>query len=225
MPSVISSAGEPIRVLVCASTPEELAELQAVIRQSDSLQLVAASLGRETLDSLVASARPDVILDQSGPENSEIPVSAEPADAPPFTILLVADSELTEALAAMRASLPPVRGVLPAWSSDWEIRAAIEAVAEGLIVLHPDFIDRGFGAADPPALARHAASPMQALSPREREILNLLAAGLGNKQIAAQLNISEHTVKFHVTSIFNKLNASTRAEAVAIGARHGLILL
>lgn len=63
------------------------------------------------------------------------------------------------------------------------------------------------------------------LSPRESEVLNLLAAGLGNKEIAWRLKISEHTVKFHVTSIFNKLNASGRAEAVAIGVRHGLILL
>jgi len=65
----------------------------------------------------------------------------------------------------------------------------------------------------------------QALSPREGEILNLLAAGLGNKEIAWQLKISEHTVKFHVTSIFNKLGASTRAEAVALGMRRGLIVL
>ena len=65
----------------------------------------------------------------------------------------------------------------------------------------------------------------QTLSPREGEILNLLAAGLANKEIAWQLKISEHTVKFHIASLFNKLNASTRAEAVAIGARQGLILL
>jgi DNA-binding NarL/FixJ family response regulator len=63
------------------------------------------------------------------------------------------------------------------------------------------------------------------LSPRESEILNLLAAGLANKEIARQLKISDHTVKFHVTSIFNKLNASSRAEAVALGIRRGLILL
>jgi DNA-binding CsgD family transcriptional regulator len=63
------------------------------------------------------------------------------------------------------------------------------------------------------------------LSPREGEILNLLAQGLANKEIAWRLKISEHTVKFHITSIFNKLNASTRAEAVAIGIRPGLIIL
>ncbi len=70
-----------------------------------------------------------------------------------------------------------------------------------------------------------SASPGQQLSPRESEILNLLAAGLGNKEIAARLGISEHTVKFHITSVFNKLSVSSRAEAVAIGVRRGLIIL
>ena len=63
------------------------------------------------------------------------------------------------------------------------------------------------------------------LSPREREILALLAEGMGNKIVAARLGISEHTVKTHVASVFHKLGADTRAEAVAIGARSGLILL
>jgi DNA-binding CsgD family transcriptional regulator len=63
------------------------------------------------------------------------------------------------------------------------------------------------------------------LSPREREILSLVAEGLGNKIVAARLGISEHTVKTHVTSIFEKLGAESRAEAVAIGARTGVILL
>jgi DNA-binding NarL/FixJ family response regulator len=63
------------------------------------------------------------------------------------------------------------------------------------------------------------------MSPRESEILNLLASGLGNKEIARLLKISDHTVKFHVTSIFNKLGVSSRTEAVAIGIHRGLIVL
>jgi DNA-binding CsgD family transcriptional regulator len=63
------------------------------------------------------------------------------------------------------------------------------------------------------------------LSPREREILGLVADGLGNKIVASRLGISEHTVKTHIASIFTKLGADTRAEAVAIGARQGMILL
>jgi len=63
------------------------------------------------------------------------------------------------------------------------------------------------------------------LTAREVEVLRLIAEGLGNKQIAARLAISEHTVKFHVASVFAKIRASTRAEAVMIGARRGLIVL
>jgi DNA-binding NarL/FixJ family response regulator len=63
------------------------------------------------------------------------------------------------------------------------------------------------------------------LTPREQEVLRMLARGLANKEIAARLNISEHTVKFHVAAILGKLGAASRTEAVALGIRHGLILL
>ncbi|MBD0364164.1 MAG: response regulator transcription factor, partial [Coleofasciculus sp. C3-bin4] len=68
-------------------------------------------------------------------------------------------------------------------------------------------------------------SLLQSLTPREIEVLGMLALGLSNKTIAKRLGISDHTVKFHVSSIFTKLNASTRTEAVAVGARLGLIML
>jgi DNA-binding NarL/FixJ family response regulator len=66
---------------------------------------------------------------------------------------------------------------------------------------------------------------LEQLTPREHEVLRMLALGLANKQIAARLNISEHTIKFHVAAILGKLNAASRTEAVAIGIRHGLVLL
>lgn len=75
--------------------------------------------------------------------------------------------------------------------------------------------------AAPTALAELA----EPLTPREGEVLQRLASGLGNKQIADQLHISEHTVKFHVASILGKLGAGTRTEAVALGIRQGLVLL
>jgi DNA-binding CsgD family transcriptional regulator len=69
------------------------------------------------------------------------------------------------------------------------------------------------------------AENVEALTPREHEVLQMLTSGLLNKQIAARLKISEHTAKFHVASILGKLGAGTRAEAVAIGVRRGLVLL
>jgi len=70
-----------------------------------------------------------------------------------------------------------------------------------------------------------AATETSALTPREMEVLRLMAEGAANKTIAWKLDISEHTVKFHVASIFAKLNAGTRTEAVTQGVRRGLILL
>jgi DNA-binding NarL/FixJ family response regulator len=70
-----------------------------------------------------------------------------------------------------------------------------------------------------------ATVPAPGLTPREIEVLAMLAEGLGNKVIAARLGISDHTVKTHVAAIFGKLGVSTRAEAVAFAARLGLIML
>jgi DNA-binding NarL/FixJ family response regulator len=80
---------------------------------------------------------------------------------------------------------------------------------------------------DLPVLASERALPLaqQTLSPREIQVLSMLAEGVGNKTIAWKLGISEHTVKFHVASIMTKLNAGSRTEAVTQGIRRGLILI
>jgi len=66
---------------------------------------------------------------------------------------------------------------------------------------------------------------VEALTPRELQVLQLLAAGLGNKEVASRLEISEHTAKFHVAAIMGKLGAASRTEAVTLGIRHGLIMI
>ncbi|HEV8722827.1 MAG TPA: response regulator transcription factor [Candidatus Binatia bacterium] len=65
----------------------------------------------------------------------------------------------------------------------------------------------------------------QILTPREIEVLRMMAEGLGNKEIATKLLISDHTVKFHISSIFAKLGVSSRTEAVTVGIRQGLIMI
>ncbi|MGA2290520.1 response regulator transcription factor [Bradyrhizobium sp.] len=101
-----------------------------------------------------------------------------------------------------------VPGGLARHASASQIDAAIRAVAAGLIVRSPGAIEAGFGAAGEPD--RHAL-----LTPRELEVLTALAEGMTNKAIARRLNISLHTVKFHLESLFRKLGARTRTEAVA----------
>ena len=104
-----------------------------------------------------------------------------------------------------------------------EIGAAVAAVARGLVVLPRALSERLLQG---PAVFGGAVEELaESLTAREREVLELLGRGLSNKMIARALQISEHTVKFHVSSIYTKLGASSRAEAVSLGARHGLISL
>jgi DNA-binding NarL/FixJ family response regulator len=108
------------------------------------------------------------------------------------------------------------RGGLPANASANQIDAALRAVAAGLSVHVPQ--GRRFSALD----EDEAPSP---LTPRELEILIALSEGLSNKAIARRFDISQHTVKFHAESIFRKLGATSRADAVAKGLRQGLVHL
>lgn len=120
---------------------------------------------------------------------------------------------------ALRAG---VKAILPRAAAAAEIVAAVQAAASGLIALPADTLDAWL-----PAATHRTSSgePPTPLTPREVDVLRMLAEGLGNKEIAFRLGISDHTVKFHITSIFNKLDVSTRTEAVTAGIRQGLILL
>jgi DNA-binding NarL/FixJ family response regulator len=102
------------------------------------------------------------------------------------------------------------RGVLRPSSTSFEIRAALEAAAAGLVVL--------------PVTPKGEANDTF-LTPREKEVLQLLAQGVGNKEIAWRLHITEHTVKFHVSSLMSKLSAGSRTEAVTQGIRRGYVSL
>ena len=114
-----------------------------------------------------------------------------------------------------------VAGVLSRDASASQIDAAIRAVAAGLVVRWPDAVDTGFG-------AMRETDGHALLTPRELEVLAALAEGMTNKAIARRLDISLHTVKFHVESLFRKLGARTRTEAVAKASerrRHETITL
>jgi DNA-binding NarL/FixJ family response regulator len=115
-----------------------------------------------------------------------------------------------------------VRGILPPSPEPQQLAAALEAVVRELVVLNSEA-----GSPIRPAAGRTAPADelTEPLTPRQGEVLRLLASGLGNKEIATKLKISEHTAKFHVASILGKLGAASRAEAVSIGMRNGLILL
>lgn len=214
-----------IKVLVAANSAVELAGLESVVRSAPALELVASCLGRGDVIRKLMTTDADVVL-ESLPLDTREDLGVDPEAVSPVRVWLVAESDFTAALEALQDSA--VHGVLQRSASAAEIVAAIEAAARGLVVLDRALIDHLSDREAAPLEGPRGASESPAgqhLSPRESEILGLLAAGLGNKEIAWRLKISEHTVKFHVTSIFNKLGASSRAEAVAIGIRRGFISL
>jgi DNA-binding NarL/FixJ family response regulator len=112
-------------------------------------------------------------------------------------------------------------GVIAPEADAETVVAAIHAASRGLQVIDPEIV--AFEASAP-----HGGEPELAastLSPREREVLGLVAAGLPNKAIARTLGISDHTVKFHVSSVLTKLGASSRTEAVTLATRQGILSL
>lgn len=114
-----------------------------------------------------------------------------------------------------------VRAMLPHDAASGEIVAAIHAAANGMAVVDPRDLEGWIAGLSAPAPQAETGP----LTPREIEVLAMMAEGAANKAIAWKLQISEHTAKFHVASILGKLNAGTRAEAVALGMKRGLILL
>ena len=115
-------------------------------------------------------------------------------------------------------------GILPVDASQEELIAAVHALHEGLLTVAPQYVQH--------LLSRPLSLPdslreglLEPLTGREIEVLQLMAQGLPNKQIALRLEISTHTVKFHVSSIYNKLGAANRTEAIRYALQKGLILL
>jgi DNA-binding NarL/FixJ family response regulator len=115
-------------------------------------------------------------------------------------------------------------GALPINASEDELNIAIRALAEGLWIGAPTLMRKLFVRKPSPDLDESELSG-QTLTGRETEVLQLAGQGLANKQIAARLVISEHTIKFHLSSLYAKLGVSSRTEAVRSGVRRGLVVL
>jgi DNA-binding NarL/FixJ family response regulator len=143
-------------------------------------------------------------------------------------LLVLADDHRLPAVRTMLAETGARGwGALPSDAPAADIAAAVVAVARGLVVL-PASLDRRPRAARPgddDADTGMDDLAQEPLTPRELEVLQLVSLGMTNKEIGRQLGISEHTVKFHVSSICGKLRAASRTEAVRLGVRLGLVTL
>ena len=200
-----------------------------MIRVAVVTAAVALRVGlREVLNGL-----PDVqvVAEASRPEQLfvrelDVLVLTSPTDLeslPKSAAFLLLTDDPTDAQKVLDRS-PGVWGVLPVNASEDELCAALRALGEGLWVGAPALLQDLFSRRL--ALTLDDPDPLgEPLTAREAEVLQLAAQGLANKQIAAALGISEHTVKFHLSSLYAKLRVTSRTEAVRIGARRGLVVL
>ncbi|MEW6733963.1 MAG: response regulator transcription factor [Acidobacteriota bacterium] len=212
-----------IRVLVAATSVIMRAGLEALINASVSLEVIGSSTEQTTLAQQIENLAPDVVLMELEVHNEEaLPdLSWLNVLRQDIAIVVLVDNPPNGWLAeALRTG---VRAILPRTAQANEIVSAVEASAYGLVVL--DSHTAAELLAGLPSAQTLPGTGSHTLTAREIEILGMLAEGLGNKTIAARLGISEHTVKFHIASIFAKLNATSRTEAVTIGIRQGLIML
>lgn len=197
---------EPLRVLLVSADPLARAGLAALLAARPELRLVGDA---DPARAAAAATDAGAVLWDLGGGGAE--ALAPVAAALPLVALVAGEAQAGDALRA------GARGVLDRGAGPDALAAALVAAAAGLAALDPELAAA--------LLRAPAAEPGGPLTPREREVLALVAEGLGNKAIAARLGISEHTAKFHVNAILGKLGAGSRAEAIVRAARLGLVVL
>jgi DNA-binding NarL/FixJ family response regulator len=143
--------------------------------------------------------------------------------SPAFAVVALMDNPDPEWV--RRAIAAGVNAILASDSDSDDLRLAIGAANAGFVLLYPASARLLSDAGNIALHFDEGYDAVEHLTAREREVLNLMSEGLGNREIALRLGISEHTAKFHASSILGKLGASTRTEAVSQGIRRGLISL
>ena len=189
------------------------AGLASLLAENQGCTVVGQVVSQPALSADIEMFQPDAVVWDMGWNTAQqvgvLEELAEPQAA--LVIAMIPDRSFAE-----RAIGGHARGVLLRDASIDTVVVAARAVSSGLAVIDPELS---------PAIRQMPSIPKESLTPRELEILELIAEGLPNKTIAQRLKITEHTVKFHINSLLEKLSAHSRTEAVTIAARSGLILL
>ena len=214
----------PLRIIVAddqASVREGLVVLLGLLPDIDVV--AAAADGRQAVE-LVAEHRPDaILLDLHMPVLDGIGATARlTAEYPEVAIVVLTTySDDVSVLAALRAG---ARSFLTKDADRAEIAQALHSAASGLSVLAPaaHAILLAASASHEPGRPSRPAELPDGLTPREAEILTLIAAGASNSEIAARLVLSAHTIKSHINRIFAKTQSADRAAAIRYAERHGL---
>ena len=203
-----------MRLVVIAEDPLAREVFRERLLDDPQTEVVAAVRGAEELAAALAREPADAAVWDLG-------VRADVALATAPEILGEISAVLALAMDGQAAADALEAGARAAIARDREggaIAAAVRAMLLGFEVLDPRIEP-----ADP--VERRRRPPSDELTPREREVLALLVEGLSNRAIGERLGISEHTAKFHVTAVMQKLSAQTRTEAVVKAARLGLVTL
>jgi len=205
-----------LRVLIIARDPLARAGLAVLLEQQPGCVVVGQVDGEADALDAIDIYQPELVLFDLGWDATTAPpqLAALGQAEVPVVVLLPDDAAATDVWQA------GALGLLLRNSDAGQIGAALQAARQGLAVVAPELA----------GTLSHAPLPdapklLDPLTPREVEVLQLLAEGLPNKAIARRLAISEHTVKFHVNSILSKIGAQSRTEAVVKATQLGLILL
>lgn len=209
-------AASAVRILVVADDALTRAGLVSLLSENQDCAVVGQVASHPALSADIEMFRPDTVVWEMGwNTTAQLTVLRElPGPNADLVLALIPDASF-----AARA-VGSARGVLLRDASINTLVAAAKAIASGLAVIDPEL-----AAATRQTPELSPVNMKESLTPRELEILTLIAEGLPNKTIAQRLKITDHTVKFHINSLLEKLSAHSRTEAVTIAARSGLILL
>ena len=219
-----------LRTFIIADDPLVRAGLAALLGAQLDIHVIGQMTSRDDLQIAVETYRPEIVLWDLGWDPEALrevvadfveTLSDESAPEPALPVVAL----IPEDVAVNLLWSAGVRGLLRRDASAAQLAHALRTVTQGLVVADPAFT------ASLAIPEQHAPQHPQAeelieeLTPREFEVLQLMAEGIANKTIARRLKISEHTVKFHINAILGKLHAQSRTEAVVRATRAGLILL
>jgi two-component system nitrate/nitrite response regulator NarL len=212
---VLDLIATPLRFALVAEDPLARGALSRALSEQGGENLTLAAAGTLAELETAHTEPPDVVLWDVGLRLHGAEGRLEAPDLGAPVLALVPDEAAGELALAAGA-----RGLLLRDAAPGTLLAALQAVARGLTVF-----DSTLSPARPTSRAAPSLTSPEALTPREREVLALLAEGLSNKAIADRLAISEHTAKFHVNAVLAKLGVQRRTEAVVRAARLGLVTL
>ena len=216
---------EPVRVLLADDHTLFRKGVRTILEQMDDIEVAAEAASGSEAVAVARDIVPDVVLmDIKMPDGGGIEATRSILQENPHigVVIVTMFDDPESVFSAMRAG---ARGYVLKEAEPEELRRAIEAANRGEVILCPKIAKRLLEhfAGEPPR--RQVGLPYEDLTPREVQVLQLAAEGRSNKEIAAELVISEKTAKNHIANIFSKLQVNDRTQAILYALRKGLVTI